>query len=96
VGLFLLRVTVLVEIGDAANRGLGRRRDLDQVQAAAFGHADRFAGAQDADLAAVDVDYPDFRDANLVVHPYRRLARGRGTKISTNKSPPSASQPTCR
>src|SRR6516162_5405340 len=50
----------------------------------------RVAGAQHANLAAVNVDYPDFRDANLVVHPYRRLARGRGTKISTNKSPPSA------
>ena len=59
-GLLLLRVTVLVEVGDPADRGLGRRRDLDQVQAAAFGHADRLAGAQDADLAAVDVDYPDF------------------------------------
>src|SRR5882757_6460167 len=57
-GLLLLRVTVLVEIGDAANRRLSRRRDLDKVQATAFGHADRLAGAQNSDLTAVDVDYP--------------------------------------
>src|SRR5215469_5889600 len=79
-GLLLLRVTVLVEIGYAADRRLGGGCDLDQVQAAAFGHANRLTGTEHANLATVNVDYADFWYANLIVAPYRRLARGRGAK----------------
>lgn len=73
VRLFLLRVPVLVEVGDAANGRISRRRDLDQVQAAALRNFDRLAQRQDSDLAAVSVDYTNFLRANQVVDPNRGL-----------------------
>ena len=49
--LFLFeRVPVFVKIGDAADRGLGGRRYLDQVQPSAFRDAQGLSDRQDADL----------------------------------------------
>jgi len=73
VRFFLLRVPVLVEIGDPAHRRGGGRRDLDQVQAAALRDFDRVAQRQDSDLAAVGVDYTDFLGANQVINANRGL-----------------------
>jgi hypothetical protein len=73
VRLFLLRVPVLVEVGDAAHGRISRRRDFDQVQAAALCNFDRLAQRQDSDLAAVSVDYTDFLRANQVIDPNRGL-----------------------
>src|SRR5215472_764781 len=84
-GLFLLRVTIFVEVGDAADGRLSGRRDFNEVQAAALGYAYRFAGVHDTDLPAIDVDHPDLGDPDLIIDPYRRLARGWDTKISSDK-----------
>jgi hypothetical protein len=90
VRLFLLRVAILVEVGDAANRRRCGRRNLDQVEAARLGDFDRLAQRQDSDLRAVGVDYTDFLRANQVVDADRGLPRGWGSEISTNKAPPAA------
>lgn len=74
VRFLLLRVAVLVEIGDAAHRRVGGGRDLDQVQAAALRDSDSFAQRQDSDLRAVGVDYADFLRANQAVDPNRGLS----------------------
>ena len=68
--LLLLRVAVLVEIGNPANRRSRGRRDFDQVEAAAFCHLERIADRQDTDLAAVGVDNADLLRADLTVDPY--------------------------
>jgi hypothetical protein len=73
VRLFLLRVAVLVEVGDAAHGRIGRRRDLDQVQPAALRNFDSLAQRQDSDLAAVGVDYTDLLRANQVIDANRGL-----------------------
>jgi hypothetical protein len=67
VGLLLLRVPILVEIGDASYRRVRIARNLDQVQTLALGDTNRLAQRQDADLGAVDIDDAYFRGANLVV-----------------------------
>jgi hypothetical protein len=90
VRLFLLRVPILVEVGDATNRRRGGRGNLDQVKAARLGNLDSVAQRQDSDLRAVGVDYTDFLSANQVINPNRGLSRGWGSEISSDKAPPPA------
>jgi hypothetical protein len=73
VRFLLLRVAVLVEVGDAAHGRISRRRDFDQVQAAALRNFDRLAQRQDSDLAAVGVDDTDLLRANQVIDANRGL-----------------------
>jgi hypothetical protein len=90
VGLLLLRVTILVEVGYAADRRVRVGRDLDQVESLRFGRADRLAQAEDAYLGAVYVDDADFRRADLLIDLDRRFSRWRGSEISSDNAPPAA------
>jgi hypothetical protein len=74
VRLLLLRVAVLVEVGDSAHRRRGGRGNLDQVKAAALGDFDSLAQRQDSDLAAVGIDNADFLSADQVVNANRGLS----------------------
>ena len=51
------------------------------------------ANAQDADLAAIGINHADFGRANQPVDTNRRLPRRWGTKVPTDKPPPSALRP---
>jgi hypothetical protein len=50
VSLLFERVTILIEIGDAAYRRLRSRCDFDQIEALGLCDANGFANRQDADL----------------------------------------------
>jgi hypothetical protein len=74
VRLLLLRVAILVEVGDSAHRRRRGRGNFDQVEPARFRDFDRVAQRQDSDLAAVGVDYTDFLSADQVVNANRGLS----------------------
>ena len=63
-GLFLLLLEdVLPVVHDLADRRVGGRGDLDQIEILFAGHVLRLLQRDDADLSALGVDQPDFRDA---------------------------------
>src|SRR6185437_1986992 len=91
--LFLLRVTILVVVGDAADRRRRGGRHFDQVEATAFRHLDCIAKGQHSHLAAICINHADLLRTDQVVDPDGRFPRWRSTKISTDKPPPSALRP---
>ena len=63
-GLFLLLLEdVLPVVHDLADRRVGGRGDLDQIEILFAGHVLRLLQRDDADLGTLGVDQPDFRDA---------------------------------
>ena len=64
--LFLL-VEILPVIHDAANRGLRRGRNLDQIQVLFAGQPQRFVGRHDADLLAFIIYHANFACANALI-----------------------------
>jgi hypothetical protein len=76
--LDLLRLLVLVlrVVQHAAHRRARLGRDLDQVQVALLGEAERIGRLHHADLVALVVDHPDLGYANALVDP-RRIPLGR-------------------
>src|SRR3989304_1827407 len=90
VRLLFLRVTVLVEVHYPAYWRLGGGRDLDQIQAPAFGQPQSVTRAHDSGLRAVGIAYPPLGRANRLVDANRWFARWRNTKISNDKTPPPA------
>jgi hypothetical protein len=74
-----LRLFLLVEkaavVLNAADRGNGVRRNLDQIEPALARDLESFKGGQDAHLFAVFVDHADFAGANAIVDADKRLSR---------------------
>ena len=66
---FALAVLELAVIHDPANRRLGRRRDLDQIELRRFRHRQRVREGYDADLLAFDTDQADFGGVDFAVDP---------------------------
>ncbi len=62
----------LAEIGNLYDRGVGGRRDLNQVKAAFLGDAQGLLDRQDADLALV-VNDPNRREAYLLIYAITSL-----------------------
>jgi len=96
VRLLLLGVAILVVVSDSADGRRGGRSHLHQVEPAAFCYTDRIANGKNADLTAIGIDDADFLGADQVVDANGRLPRRRGTKISTDIPPPSASRPSLK
>jgi hypothetical protein len=71
-GLF---VAVFAEIDHPANRRNGCGSDLDQVNAVAAGQVQRFTQTHDAELLAVETDYPDFAGTDFPINPDERTGR---------------------
>jgi hypothetical protein len=69
--VLLLRFPVLelAEIHDPADRGLGHRRDLDQIELGCIRLGDRFRQGDDSELLAVDTDQAYFRGVDFAVDP---------------------------
>jgi hypothetical protein len=64
----LFLVLVLAEVHDPADRRVGRRRNLNQVETLGFCNSERLRRRHDAELGAVVVDHADFPDSNAFVH----------------------------
>ena len=90
-GLFLLRVAVFVEVGDAANGRMWRSptSTRSSPRLSATFNASR---TQDPDLAAIGIDHAYLGRANQLVDANRRLPRRWGTKSLRITPPPSASR----
>jgi hypothetical protein len=68
-GLALLLVLVFRVIEDLADRRVGRRGDLDEVETTLAGDRQSFREGFYADLGAVRVDEPDLVGGDPVVDP---------------------------
>ena len=66
--LLLLLVLVLAIVHDLADGRPRVRRHLDKIEVRLDGHATRFLGEDDPDLAALGVDEADVADANAFIH----------------------------
>src|SRR5205823_912989 len=69
-GLLLLLgllVLVLAVVHHLADRWEGARRDLDEIDAAFLGEAERFVGRQDPELLTLFPDHTDFGYSDSVV-----------------------------
>src|SRR5207302_7627348 len=62
-------VFILAEIKDLADRGIGVRRDFDEIETGLDGHGERFVAPDDTHHLTPLVDEADARDADLVVDP---------------------------
>src|SRR6185436_18317316 len=80
----LLLVLVLPEIHDAADRRVGRRGDLDQVEPLLLGDGQRLRRRHDAKLCAGIVDDADFPDPDAFVDP--RAVVTAGTSVESDKA----------
>src|ERR1700734_985351 len=96
VRLLLLGVPIFIVVSDTADGRSGGRSHLHQIEPAALCYTDRIANGKNADLAAIGIDHADFLSADQVVDANGRLPRRRGTKISTDIPPPSASRPSLK
>jgi hypothetical protein len=69
--VLLLRLAVLelAEVHDPADRRLGHRRDLDQVELGRLGLRQGFGQRDDAELLAFFSYQTDFRGVDLAVDP---------------------------
>src|SRR4029078_446685 len=77
VRFLLLLVLELAEIADLAQRRIGIRRDLDQIELRFLGHVERLAQPDDADHVAGLADQANAGSTDLPVHA-RTLAGRRG------------------
>jgi hypothetical protein len=76
--LFLrLAILELAEIHDPADRGLGHRRDLDQIEFRRFGLRHRFRERNDAELLTVFTNQADFGGGDFAVDPLRSVLNDR-------------------
>src|SRR6185503_10284917 len=80
----LLLVLVLPEIHDAADRRVGRRGNLDQVEPLLLGDRQRLWRRHDAELCAGVVDDADFPDPDAFVDP--RAVITAGTSVESDKA----------
>ena len=64
--LFLL-IQEFPIVHDAAYRGRGRGRNLDQIQVLLAGHFQGFKRRQDADLLAFVINHADFAGSDAVI-----------------------------
>src|SRR5690625_3228844 len=95
-GPFLGLVFVLSEIHDRADGRIGIWRDLDQVEAYAFGHPDRVARIHGAVILALMIDEPDLGAANCPVDARARLTGRRRVMRSSGDGSFSCSTPLSR
>src|SRR2546427_9129826 len=64
------------EVHDLADRRIGLRLDLDQVQAFIFGHGERFVVRQHADHVSVTADHADARHTDFLILAVLFVVRG--------------------
>src|SRR5690606_14864852 len=81
-GLLLLFELELAEVHDLADRRIGLRLDLDQVQALILGHRQRFIARQHADHFTVAADHAHARHADFVVATILLGVKGTDIAIS--------------
>jgi hypothetical protein len=67
--LFSQLIFVFAEVHDPANRRLGIRRQLDEIQPGGVGARHRLLNRHDADLIAVSPNEPNFRNPDLMIDP---------------------------
>lgn len=67
--LLLFLITELAVVHQAADRRLGVRRDLNEVNVGVLSHAQGFRSADNADLGAIDAGQSDLRNSDLTVDP---------------------------
>jgi len=93
-GLFLLVEKAAVVL-NAADRGNGVRRNLDEIEPALASDFERFERSKDSHLFAVFVDHADFAGANAIVDADKRLSRafiecdGTSSKVVVRLAPES-------
>src|SRR5262249_20132419 len=80
----LLLVLVFPEIHDAADRRVGRRRDLDQVEPLLLGNGEGLRRRHDAELLARVVDDANFANPDAFVDPHTVVAPG--PSVESDKS----------
>ena len=83
--LLLLLVPVLAVVHDPADRRIGLRCDLDEIEILRERVLERLVARLDPDLAAVRVDEPHPRNADLLVDA--RLADGRADGLERSPTP---------
>src|SRR5690606_3637528 len=81
---FALLVFELPVIHDPADRGLGVRGDLDEIEIVAGCDVQSFLGGENAELIALRIDHPDAPAPDLMIDPRTFFTRGRQRWISTN------------
>jgi len=69
-----LRITVLVEVGDAEDRRLSGGSNFDQIEATAFRELNSVADIHNTGLFAVGIDYPDLGRPDQNVDTNSRLS----------------------
>ena len=67
--LLMFLLTELAVVHQAADRRLGVRRDLNEVNVGVLSHAQGFRSADNADLGAIDAGQSDLRNSDLTVDP---------------------------
>ena len=67
--LLLFLITELAVVHQAADRRLGVRRDLNEVNVGVLSHTQGFRSADNADLGAIDAGQSDLRNSDLTVDP---------------------------
>ncbi len=82
-GSFCLFVKKLSVVDDAADRGRGVRRDLDEIQVLIPGEAKRHVQSQDPELLFGLINNPHFAGANLSVSAMKRFAGKGSSKRAT-------------
>jgi hypothetical protein len=70
---FCFLVLELAEIDDAANRRLGHRGNLDQVDSRFLGQCQCCPDTHDSQLLAIQPDEPNFRCVDFFVNALRLL-----------------------
>ena len=84
-GLLLLLIAELAVIHQAANRRLGIRRDLNEINVVVLSHAKSFGCRNNTDLGAIDAGQSDLRYPNLTIDSVVAiLCYGTSPKISSH------------
>ena len=92
--LLSLLVLELAVVHDAADRRIGERRDLDEVEILLIGDPQSIRDREDAELAPVDADQTTPRRADALVEPRFRTAADRQL-TSVVSGPALVSGPVC-
>ena len=77
-GLLLLKEAEFAIVEDLANRRIGGRDDLDEVEACVVGYLLGFQHRDDPSILAFGVDQLNFIDADIAVDAWPVLLRDRG------------------